>query len=221
MQQSQVRSYQYQCTYTIWITSLKEFSRYWAEKKNIWQTNEQTDDERTNRLNDRQPKSPFQSRAINTRLRQCKIGCPSCFLVLNKLSHSNGNHACTVFWVQAFSGSPNAYFYRNLKNGGGGGVCTPWPISGSAHALITKYIKRHELYGVHTLSSNYGLTNGQTDGCRTDHYITKSCPSRNKKTHIFKKLTSIFFHATGCLTFQKEFSFKQHVTLRANIALHE
>ena len=133
------------------------------------------------------PKPPFQSRAIHTRLRQCKKGCPSCFLLLNKLSHSNGNHSGTVFLVQAFSGSPNASFCGNLKNGGRG-VCTPCPISGSA-----KYIKRHELYGAHTLSSTYGLTDGQTDGCRTDHYITKSFPPRNKKTYIFKKLTSIFF----------------------------
>ena len=144
-----------------------------------------------------------------------------CFLLLNKLSHSNGNHSCTVFWIQAFSGSPNAYFYGNLKNGGGGGVCTPCPISGSAHVLIAKYIIRHELYGAHILSPTYGLTDGQTDGCRTDHYITKSWPSRNKKTYIFKKLTSIFFHATGYLTFQEEFSLKQHVTLRANTTLHE
>ena len=105
--------------------------------------------------------------------------------------------------------------------GGGGGVCTPCPINGSAHVLITKYIKRHELYVARTLSSNYGLTDGQTDGCRTDHYITKSCPPGNKKTYMFKKLISMFFHATGCLTFQEEFSLKQHVTLRANTALHE
>ena len=131
------------------------------------------------------PQPLFQSRAINTRLRQCKKGCPSCFLLLNKLSHSNDSHSCTVFWVQVFLGCPNAYFYGNLKNGGAGGVCNPCPISGSAHVLIAKYIKRHELYGAHTLSSTYGLTDGQTDECRTDHYITKSCPSRNKKTYIY------------------------------------
>ena len=34
MYQSQARSFQYQCTYKIWINSIKEFSRYWTETKN-------------------------------------------------------------------------------------------------------------------------------------------------------------------------------------------